>query len=280
MSDNPSNLIPETVAKIAEKAFDQAPVYKDLVQPAAQTAGDELAETTRTVLGFVNTVLTPVWALNQFNTKLREWVAVALAPKVARIPPERRQPPLLHVVGPALEGMKYAQDDDNLKQLYAQLIASSMDKDCADKVHPSFAEIIKQMSPMEAVMMRHFVSRTGYPLVSVYARSRETLFFTPKVYDFTALIDTVFGGDDRSYKVSSSNLRRLGLLDIPNYNMMQRYLTGTQEERNALDSHPIVVAALKSCESDEAQIWRGGIGLTPLGRQFIEVCVLRKDELA
>ena len=49
--------------------------------------------------------------------------------------------------------------------MFVNLISKSMNSDYIQKVHPSFAEIIKQMSPVDARIFKSLGPKMGFPLV-------------------------------------------------------------------------------------------------------------------
>ena len=70
--------------------------------------------------------------------------------KTQEIPEEFLQEPKLNIVGPALEASKYYIDSEILREMFANLISSSVDSRKSSKTHPSFVEIIKQLSSLDA----------------------------------------------------------------------------------------------------------------------------------
>lgn len=44
-------------------------------------------------------------------------------------------------------------DSEELRNMYANLLAKAMNVDEKDKVHPAFVELIKQMAPREALIL-------------------------------------------------------------------------------------------------------------------------------
>ena len=59
-------------------------------------------------------------------------------------------------------------NSEELRNMYANLLAASMLKDEKENAHPSFVEIIKQLSPDEAKLLKK-ISESGdaYPLIDV-----------------------------------------------------------------------------------------------------------------
>ncbi len=56
----------------------------------------------------------------------------------------------MSIVGPALEASKYYFDEKEIRNMFANLIASSMDSTYNGLVQHSFVEIIRQLSPYDA----------------------------------------------------------------------------------------------------------------------------------
>src|SRR5450759_490020 len=73
-----------------------------------------------------------------------------LAEKMVEVPQEEIVTPKVSVVAPAVQGLSYSLDEPNLKEMYLNLLAGASDQRRANKAHPSFAEIIKQLSADEA----------------------------------------------------------------------------------------------------------------------------------
>ena len=60
--------------------------------------------------------------------------------------------PEAYIAVPALQAISYCKNSEELRNMYANLLATSMLNDKKEDVHPSFGEIIKQLSPDEARM--------------------------------------------------------------------------------------------------------------------------------
>ena len=50
------------------------------------------------------------------------------------------------VVGPAVERLKYCLDEKEIRDMFLNLLSASVDSRKAGQVHPSFADIVSQMS--------------------------------------------------------------------------------------------------------------------------------------
>lgn len=73
--------------------------------------------------------------------------------ELSKIPPEKYQTPKLSVVGPAIEASRYYIQEEDIREMFAKLLASSCDSSKNDHVHESFVEIIKQLSVNDAKLL-------------------------------------------------------------------------------------------------------------------------------
>jgi Abortive infection alpha len=73
--------------------------------------------------------------------------------KVADIPDENLITPPASIAVPALQGLSYTFEEPNLKEMYLNLLATASDDRQADQAHPAFAEIIKQLTPNETLVL-------------------------------------------------------------------------------------------------------------------------------
>jgi hypothetical protein len=131
------------------------PVYEDVLQPAAREVGAGL----QTVAKTIHIALAPVSALVWGYDKLKDYLEERLTEKLKKVPPEKIITPNPTIAVPAVESMRYTAHDPTLRELYASLLASAMNKDKADNAHPAFVEMIRQMIPDEAKLLNFIVRR-------------------------------------------------------------------------------------------------------------------------
>lgn len=90
--------------------------------------------------------------------------------KVSKISEEDIQEPPINIAGPAIEASKFHMGEDQIREMFAQLVASSMNKSQDSNIHPSFVEIIKMLSPDDAINLRHlFKQGPELPIVNIKA---------------------------------------------------------------------------------------------------------------
>ena len=92
--------------------------------------------------------------------------------QVATIPPENVQEPPLKILGPALEASKYYIEEEELRSMFAKILASSFDDRKNSIIHPSFVEIIKQLDVTDARILQFLKEQnhaTGSPIPIICA---------------------------------------------------------------------------------------------------------------
>lgn len=268
MSDEKSTSTGNVVGVVSD-LVKAVPVYQDAVQPAARELGKGL----ETVAKAVNMALAPLSLLVWGYEKIRLFVEERVSEKLRDVPPDRIKPPSPHVAGPALEALKYTGHEESLRELYANLLASSIDSATAASAHPGFVDIIKSMSPDEAKMMRLFASQDTRPVIDVNVHLAEKGGYIPFVRSFSLI------GEEAGCQYSDlcpsylDNLARLGLIEIPT----MVHLTDSERYKSLEDHKSIAdlkagLAQTKNSVSCERRVAR----LTAFGRQFCAVCVIEK----
>lgn len=136
----------------------------------SNTAIKQLSRTASIILGSINTLLIPM----EITSALAEHKAKEFIEKItktaSKIPPERLTNPPISIIGPAFEGAKYSFTEDDLRDMYANLIAKSLDKAEEGKQFLSFINIIQQLSPAEARLFKALFTENSfmsYPIATI-----------------------------------------------------------------------------------------------------------------
>lgn len=189
--------------------------------------------------------------------------------KAQQIPPEKRIEPPTQVAGQALEDSKFCIEADNLREMFANLIANSMNVDYAEKVHPSFSKIIQQMSPLDAQMIQLFRRQQLHGGIAIvnYQRKLKTGGFTPIIEGIPAQMPEKCTPELAARSILS--LQRLELIRIPadGYFSDESLYAGFQH--TSLYQRLNREASASGCTLDmEKHI----AYLTVLGSDFLDVC--------
>ena len=185
--------------------------------------------------------------------------------EINSIPPDKVTEPNLQVTGQAIENSKFCIESDELTTMFSKLIAASMNSDTLSNVHPSFPEIIKQMSPQDAHLLLDFKKFSILPICNYKVSQKDLSFKTPltDIYLNNLYLDT----EPTYYSNSLSSLSRLGLINIDFVNFLK------DEFYAIYTNHPYYTYLQTTYGSDRTSIQKGLAELTPLGKSFIKVCV-------
>ena len=158
-------------------------------------------------------------------------------------------------------------DSDELRELYANLLAKSMNKNTKSAVHPAFVEIIKQMSPNDAAYFRLLTSTKIKMIADIKGYTQ-----CDEIYDFIKRNANFFSDSftEDLINISIDNLSRLGLIEISSQlsgvdlpiqyeSLMKRF----QEEYN-VSQYP---------QYKRIDMTYKSINITSLGALFNSVCV-------
>jgi hypothetical protein len=143
-----------TIAEQAAKALgikELVPtIYQDLLQPAAQEMGQHLVVVARAV----GIAFAPLKAVVWGYDRISDYASAAVAVKLATKPPGEIRSPDPIIAGPAIQNMVFAAEAHHLREMYATLLAHAMHSPSAPRVHPSFVQVIQQLSSVEAQLLQ------------------------------------------------------------------------------------------------------------------------------
>ena len=165
----------------------------------ANQAGKEIGKAAVTISKAINNCLLPLAAINYAFDKARLYFdsdfKEELGEKLSDIPQENVTEPAASIAGPAIQSLAFAHEEKELKELYLNLLASAMNSEKNNSVHPSFVEIIRQMSPFEALILKHLKNNC----------ESENVLFRQKVHGYVPYCDTDFISDQWSRMCDSIN---------------------------------------------------------------------------
>jgi len=253
------------------------PVYQDVVQPAAQEIGKALQTVARTV----HLALSPVSALVWGYDQIKDFVSTKVADRLKNVPPENILTPKPNVAGPALESLRYTGHESSLGDLYANLLASAMDKTTASGAHPAFVEIIRQLTPDEAKIIALFARNMPYPLLNVRWEYKTPNPKEGKSGGCYVLVNYSHLGQIAECEFPDltptyiDNLCRLGLAEVPT--LFQYTGFGIYDALEFSSEVQMVKERIEENSEFIAKVERKGLLVTQLGLQFVKICVLQKS---
>lgn len=250
-------------------------IYGDLLKPGVKQVGLAL----ETVFGLCNTVFLPLAignerariVLKRNLEKYRAQIEHLPEEKVASVPPE---------IGiPIAEKLSYVTDEE-LSDMYVNLLAKASCVDTARFAHPAFVHIINNLSPDEALLLKEVDRRGHDPIPFLSARwirkePREYIEFAPMLSKLEVVVPLAFPQNLLAY---FSNLAGLGIVRIERtalarmdavYRELQEfYLPLFEKYMKETIVHP------KNFESESEY---GRIELTPFGKLFLDPCLKKLD---
>lgn len=204
-----------------------------------------------------------IWILKkEYNIKETK---LLLEKKLKNISENKIVPPEPFVAIPAIQAISYSMNNEELRNLYANLLAKAMNTDTKDQVHPAFTEIIKQLSPIDAILLKKFLSNTT-PLIDVIERK-----FRNSDYRFLITnLTNIFDYNNNIISVSIDNLIRLGLIKI----LSNQVLSENSIYETILSGSPFIEFK-ETYNSSEGyiDILKKVLIVTDLGYQFSKICI-------
>lgn len=211
-----------------------ASIVSDLIQtagntPEAKEAAKNLGESAVILSKTIKNCLLPLAAVNYAFDKAKfyftERFDSEIHEKTNSIPAENLIEPKGSIAGPTLQGLAFSHEEPNIKEMYLNLLKTSMDNRSSHDAHPAFVEIIKQLTSEEAALLRDvLLSYAPIPLAQVRA-TRKTGGFNIKIKHLASLAnpDTKQPVINKRFPAMVDNWVRLGLVEVT----YQSFLTDT-----------------------------------------------------
>ena len=242
-------------------------VYGDLARPGVRQVGKAL----ETVFGLGNTVLWPVAWANERSRIALERNLERYRKALESIPEEKIVAVAPEIGVPVAEKLEYVREE-RLADLYVQLLASASNIDKLSFAHPSFVNVINNLSPDEALLLEFFKTATDLPFVQPKAVIASTGSFTTfggPIVQVATLTNLVFPQNVGAYL---ENLSGLGLVRMHD----DKWLVDSPVYAELESLHrPGIAAALKNIpplKERELQFGKGVVQRTSFGTNFINAC--------
>ena len=256
--DNATDKLLGQVEGVLEKTYD------DMVHPSAKSLGNTLSLVPRTIGVWLGKW--EKWVINgEESIKL---TASAVQEKASKIPEEKLTEPESYVAIPAIQQLSYCYDSEELREMYANLLISSMNTDTKHQVHPSFVDIIKQLTPDEAKLLKILSKSDVHPLIDVILNLPKG-GYNVLIHNFTNVGEDVCDCPNNIFYYLD-NFERLKLVEISN----MEYLTD-ESRYTPLKNHPQIknITSLPVTDGKEFETKKGVIKLTSFGKEFIKICL-------
>lgn len=252
------------------KAVLESEAVSNLTNPPTKVAGGLLADFINLTAGGIHYASMKAELKRQ---KKFEAFKSNIEKGVENIPPENQVEPRESIIGPAVEKAKHCMNEDEIREMFEKLIINSFDSRKIEKIHPSFSDIIQQMSPIDAQNLKCFSVKKNLPICEIRINSEKG---DHRILQTNIFCSNKFCDSIEQQSISLSSLSRMGLISIA----YDEYLTDDSVYK-IFDSLPIVVdfknqieATNKSNNGNQKfDLQKGVAKLTPVGKAFIDVCL-------
>ena len=133
--------------------------------------------------------------------------------EINRIPAENRVEADIQIVGPALEASKYCAEKEKLREMFAKLIASSMDCEKRDKIHPILCHILGGMTPFDAEIFKQ-ICHIGDFNIPVLWKKREELTLSLQVMIRLGIIKKKLNSDSNIDEFLDNNFEKVKMYNL------------------------------------------------------------------
>ena len=262
-------------------------VYDDALSPALKETGGFFSAIT----GFFNNVVAaPLHRLNaSFKIKTEAYIN-NLHKRYLEIPDENKQEPSVNIVGPTLEALKYNLDEEDLKEMFTNLLLNAMDKTKCSKCHTSFVEIIKQLDSIDATVLNYLSKYKIGQIPMVSPKCNISLSFQGQMLQGYTIANEkfpdLFIGEINSldiFAISRSlyNLGRLGIIKMNYVALLNDFYDNYKQIEGSEKIKELFLGIINGspefAKSCKLSFDRGQMEFTEFGRDFVD-CVIQSKE--
>ncbi len=253
----------------AQGIVEAVPIYEDMLQPASKELGKGLLTISKTV----NLALAPLTGFVWGYEKIAQYLQQRMTEKLKDVPEENITTPDPTLAVPAIEALRYTAHNEALREMFSNLIASAMDKSTAPLAHPSFVEIIKQISSEEAKIIKLLDGKTSIPVVKLRIYGQPDHHFAEPLINFSMLpfqAGCSYPDLGPSYL---ENITRLGLTNI-SYDTYSIH----PNVYDPIETHAVINKwkSIAESQNKRLEINRGALMRTSFGQKFYDACVESK----
>ena len=235
--------------------------YEDAFKPVAQETGKALGTLGKTVNVALFPLKAVVWGYDQIEAFIHEKVTEKLEAKGVK--EEDILTPDPDVAVPTIEALRYSK----LKDEFATLLASAMDSNTADKAHPAFVDILKQMKLIDAQTIK-LLPKVGYiPILQISKKTGNGKGYQIESVRYGGVLAAIQEKENEHFLIAMDNLVRLGIVEV-SYDAALSDETVYEQIRKRKISNDII----SSIPSEQYTEQKGIVKVTEFGKSFKEIC--------
>lgn len=155
-SNNDTSLPITTTAQVAKDLMELAKNDSNTIE-ATRNFGESAVIVSKAVKNCLLPLAAVNFGIDKAKAYFQNKFAKDLEEKTQHISPENVVEPKASIAGPALQGLAFCHEEAPLREMYLNLLSSSMDANLQDSTHPAFIEIIKQLNSKEVFYLDYFL---------------------------------------------------------------------------------------------------------------------------
>lgn len=193
-----------------------------------------------------------------------------LTQSIDQIPEDEKVEPSIQVTAQALENSKYCISSEELRKMFVNLITGSMNRSKEPLVHPSFPEIIKQMDAIDAYILMELKRNSTTPIANFqeYFKNSHT---ASDLFE-NAYISSIYKLPMEKCNRALSSLEHMGLVKLSYTEWISDESIYDQFKQCPI-YHSLETHISNPNKNSYLKIKKGICRITPLGRDFINLCV-------
>ena len=239
--------------------------YDDIAHPTTKSIGNTLSLIPRTIgvwLGkWEKWIINGEYAIEETKKLLEE--------KLKNVSEDKIVEPEPYVAVPAIQQLSYSIDNPDLREMYANLLAASMNSDTKWSVHPSFVDIIRQLTPDEAKLLKYLSAHPKQPFINVIHKLAKNAGYVEIIRHFTNISEGVCDNENGIFAYLD-NLERLKIIEIPSGVYLKN-----DELYFPLENHTIIKGIMSQSlpDGEKMEIEKGEFFVSAFGKEFIKICL-------
>ena len=237
---------------------------ESVLNPSAELIGQALS-------GVLHYVLDPFVRKNIVKDHELKIFAKEINEKTKVISQEDRDDSRIGLALKAMEDSKYQLNSQELREMFSNLIAASVNRRVNDNVEPSFSSILKDFSTSDAVLLKKLSIEPHIPAVSIQLEDTNTSLYFTKYKHILLFKSKVY-----FEAIPVSSLERLGLIEISIRSLSsienkKRYSDFLQTPfyQSVIQELPNIVA--ENFNANKVNLVKEHVSLTPLGERLCSV---------
>lgn len=244
--------------------------YNDIIHEPAKTISVAIEQ----LVSVLKLITFPMAAAGMTSDYLKNKLSNFFEKSLRKVDKNNKIYPDIGTTYSIIQNVTRVFEKKELEEAYSWLLASASDKRKKDSIHPAFAQIILELSPLDVIVLNWVKKQKLSPFLETIIASKDDMYSYPIVLMEPFIL--IEGYEDNYEEISSSlsNLFRLNLIkrgvavmQPTEDNQYERIFKSNvyKDIRNALPD-------IKSGKYTETKVVHGTIRLTSFGQKFMRTC--------